>query len=346
MAYAIAKRDTTKWLQMLIASGEVTAPVRGPCNDILFSTIHAPEEVVWNFQNPLPPPKQFVLPQTDPVVKIKRNGDRYDVQPIRDDTRRFLFNVRSCDARGIAFLTRMHEMEPADASYLRRAYNLTIISLSCNVPCPLGFCVCTDSGPFLSSSYDVQLTDLGTAFLVEIGSDKGESAVSCASNLFRQATDDEVSQRKRLEAQAKSQLGQETCHFASAMRRISTGRVQDLLWEKMSDWCLECGGCNMVCPTCYCFSVKDLGSDGTWSRCRMWDSCQYSAFTLEASGHNPRAERKQRMKRRFFHKASAQYYQRDAFVGCVGCGRCIKVCLGATNMPAVIGAIRKGTWHE
>jgi ferredoxin len=122
--------------------------------------------------------------------------------------------------------------------------------------------------------------------------------------------------------------------------------VQDALWEKMSDSCLECGGCNMVCPTCYCFSVKDLGQDGSWIRCRMWDSCQYAAFTLEASGHNPRAHRKERMKRRFFHKVSAQYCQRDGTVGCVGCGRCIKVCLGATNMPAVVGAIRKGKWNE
>jgi len=344
MTYAIEKRAITEWLQKLLETGEVIAPVRGPCGDVLFSTVRSPEQVMWDFQNTLPPPKQFVLPQTDPLIKIKRNGERHEIETTYDDTRRFLFNVRSCDAQGIAFLTRMHEMEPADVSYLRRAYNLTIITLACNTPCSLGFCVCTGSGPFLNDNYDVQLTDLGEGFLVEVGSEKGESAISGVPNLFREATEDQVLQRERLETEAKNQFGEQTCHFASAMRRISTGRVQDALWEKMSEWCLECGGCNLVCPTCYCFSVKDLGSDGSWTRCRMWDSCQYAAFTLEASGHNPRADRKQRMKRRFFHKASAQYYQRDCAVGCVGCGRCIKVCLGATNMPAVVGAIRKGKW--
>lgn len=347
MAYAIERCAILKWLHKLLECGEVIAPVRGPCgDDILFSTIRAPEQVVWNFQNPLYPPKQFVLPQTDPIVQIKRNGECHKVEPIYDDVRRFLFNVRSCDARGIAFLTRMHEMEPADTSYLRRAHNLTVISLACNTPCRLGFCVCSGSGPFLSDSFDVQLTDLGECYLVEPGSEKGETAVSAAGNLFRSATEAEISQRKVLETEAKNHFEQETCHFASAMRRISTGRVPDSLWEKMSDWCLECGGCNLVCPTCYCFSVKDLGCNGSWTRCRIWDSCQHAAFTLEASGHNPREHRKQRMKRRFFHKASAQYYQRDGMVGCVGCGRCIKVCLGATNMPAVVGAIRKGKWHE
>ena len=130
------------------------------------------------------------------------------------------------------------------------------------------------------------------------------------------------------------------------MRRISTRRVDDALWDEMSEWCLECGGCNFICPTCYCFSVRDRGGDGTWTRCRTWDSCQYAAFTLEASGHNPRAQHGERMKRRFFHKVSAQYYVRDGMAGCVGCGRCIKVCLGATDMPAVVAAIRKRAWHE
>jgi ferredoxin len=345
-AFTIQRQGLTKWLQKLLEISRIIAPVRGPCGEIVFTTISSPAQILWDFENPLHSPKQFLLPQTDPIVAIKRNGQRHEVEPIYDDTPGILFNVRSCDVKGIAFLTRMHEVEPADASYLRRSNSLTLISLTCNTPCPLGFCVCTDSGPFLNDGYDIQLTDLGANYLVEVGSEKGEATVSEAPNLFRKATEGEVIQRKRLETASRNNFGLETCHFASAMRRISTGRVQDALWDKMSDWCLDCGGCNMICPTCYCFSVKDLGRDGTWIRCRVWDSCQYAAFTLEASGHNPRQNRKERMKRRFFHKVSAQYYARDGMVGCVGCGRCVKVCLGTTDMPAVVGAIRKGKWHE
>ena len=346
MVFTLAKEGATQWLDKLLEAGEVIAPVRGPCGDVVFSTLRSPTQVLWAFENPLHPPKQYVLPQTDPLVKIKRNGPRNEAEPIYDDAPRTLFNIRSCDVQGIGFLTRMQEAEPADASYLRRARNLTLISLACNAPCPTGFCVCTDSGPFLDEGYDLQLTDLGESFLVDVGSEKGKAAMAKAPGLFREATGDEVVQRVALELEAKTRFGPETCHFASAMRRISTNRVPDALWEKMADWCLECGGCNFVCPTCYCFSVKDLGRNGTWIRCRMWDSCQYAAFTLEASGHNPRAQPKERMKRRFFHKVSAQYYTRDNTVGCVGCGRCIKTCLGSTHMPAVVSAIRKGKWHE
>lgn len=344
--YAIEKPDIAKWLEKLLETAEVIAPVAGPCGDVGFSAVRSPPQVLWDFENPLHPPKQFVLPQTDPIVAIKRNGQHHKVEPIYDDPHRILFNVRSCDVEGIAFLTRMQEMEPADASYLRRAKSLTVISLTCNIPCPLGFCVCTDSGPFLRGGYDIQLTDLGGKFLAEVGTEKGEAAVSPAATLFRKPTEVEVSQRKTLETAARNRFGSETCHFASAMRRISTGRVQEALWEKISDWCMECGGCSLICPTCYCFSVKDRARNGDWIRCRIWDSCQYTAFTLEASGHNPHEQRKDRIKRRFFHKVSAQYYLRDGRVGCVGCGRCIKVCLGTANMPAVVTAIRKGKWHE
>ncbi len=342
----IRKHNATEWLAKLLKTRDVVAPAAGPCGEILFSKIESPEQVLWDFENPLPPPKQFVLPQTDPIVRISQNDHRTEVAPIHDDRQRVLFNVRPCDVKGIAFLTRMHEMEPADGSYLRRAENLTVISLACNTPCRLGFCVCSDSGPFLDAGHDVQLTDLGEKYLAEVGSPKGEAVVSEAAGLFDQAGEGEVARRKELEMEARRHFGEETCHFASAMRRVSTRRVKDALWEQMSDWCLQCGACNFICPTCYCFSVKDRGCNGTWTRCRTWDSCQYAAFTLEASGHNPRAQHGERMKRRFFHKVSAQYYVRDGMAGCVGCGRCIKVCLGATDMPAVVAAIRKGAWHE
>ncbi len=341
----IRKPLVTRWLAKLLESAEVIAPVSSPGGEVLFSTIHSAEEVLWRFENPLPPPKQFVLPQTDPLVRIRCNGQRTEVAPIYDDARRVLFNVRPCDAKAIGFLTRMHAMEPADAAYLRRSENITVITLTCNIPCRLGFCVCSDSGPFLGGGYDIQLTDLGEKVLAEIGSAKGERLIADAGGLFDGATDEDISRRTQLEAEARRHFGEETCHFGSAMRRISTGRVDDAVWDQMRDWCLECGGCNHICPTCYCFSVNDRGGDGTWTRCRMWDSCQYAAFTLEASGHNPRAQQRDRMKRRFFHKVSAQYYVRDGMTGCVGCGRCVQVCLGGTDMPAVVGAIRKRAWH-
>jgi sulfhydrogenase subunit beta (sulfur reductase) len=344
-ARTIGKERAGEWISRLIGMAEVIAPTVTRAGDVIFSAIASPAEVSWGAANPLLPPKQVLLPQTEPLATIRRDGNGYTVEPVWDERPRVLLGVHSCDVKGIDFLTRMHARDLADTAYLRRASALASVSVACTTPCPLGFCICCDAGPFLASGFDVQLTDLGDRFLAEVGSEKGARLVEPSADLFRPAADAEVERRRELEAEAKRAFGPETCHFASAMRRVSTGRVSAELWDEIAGSCLECGACNFVCPTCYCFSVKDQRRDSHWVRCRTWDSCQYSAFTLEASGHNPREAHRERVKRRFFHKVSAQYFRRDGTVGCVGCGRCVKVCLGTTDMPAVVAAIRKGAWH-
>lgn len=336
-----------RWIEALAADVDIIAPVAGCDGDAHYSRVESADEILWDFGNTLHPPKAFLLPQTDPLVRIRREPEGYRLEPVEHHRRQVLFNVRSCDVRGIAYLAAVHAADLPDEAFLRRVDRTVLISLACKEPCPDCFCVCTDSGPFLreGEGYDIQLTDLGARLLAEPGSERGRAMLEEASSLFEPAQDADLARRLSLEERARTSFGERTCHFASAMRRISTGRVADTLWEAMGDWCLECGGCTLVCPTCYCFSIKDQPDDGGWVRCRIWDSCQYRTFTLEASGHNPRAERKDRLKRRFFHKVSAQYFKRDGFLGCVGCGRCIKVCLGTTHMPAVVTAIRKGVWH-
>jgi ferredoxin len=344
-ARTISKERVGAWIERLMKDAEVVAPVAGHGGDETFAPISSPDEVLWEFVNPLHPPKAFLLPQTDPIVTIRRDGNGHKVEPMVDERRRLLFNVRSCDAAGLEFVRRMHAADLPDHAYLARAAATSVVCLSCTQPCPLGFCICSGAGPFARDGYDVQLTDLGALLLAEPGSERGAALLAASADLFRPAKEEEVARRRELEERAKRRFGEETCHFASAMRRVSTRRVAEELWRTMEDWCLECGACNFLCPTCYCFSVKDQRDDGGWLRCRTWDSCQYAPFTLEASGHNPREERKDRIKRRFFHKVSAQYFQRDGMVGCVGCGRCVEACMGTTDMPAVVEAIRKGVWN-
>jgi len=344
-AFAIERSHIDDWVSTLLERGEVIAPTAGCGGDVLYAPVSTPEQVRWEFSNSLHPPKEVLLPQTDPLFDIRGDRAGWQLATLPPQSPRILLNARSCDVSGLQFLRRVHASDLEDPAFLRRDAGLTVISLSCPMPCPQGFCVCCDAGPFLDDGFDIQLTDLGEVMLAEAGSANGEELVRAAGGWFRPASEEELSRRCLLEALAIDSFGESTCHFASAMRRISTGRVADALWDTMSDWCFECGACTLVCPTCYCFSIKDRRGDGAWQRCRLWDSCQYAAFTLEASGHNPRSHRKDRVKRRFYHKVSAQYYLRDKSVGCVGCGRCVTVCLGTTDMPAVVAAIRKGVWH-
>ncbi|MGE5237105.1 MAG: 4Fe-4S dicluster domain-containing protein [Acidobacteriota bacterium] len=342
---SVARGDLDLWLELLLRDHEVIAPVADPDGEVIFRPISAPREVSWEFDNPLLPPKAYLLPQTEPLFRVAQRNGRHQLEAEGGARPRLLFNLRSCDASALAYLRAVFAADLPDNALLRRADALTIVTLACAQPCRDGFCACCAAGPFLTAGFDIQLTDLGSRFLAEPGSEKGCTLLARAGSLFRAASGTELERRVAAEVRAREGFGEETCHFASAMRRISTGRVPAELWEAAGGECFECGGCTLVCPTCYCFSVRDREVSGGWERCRVWDSCQYRAFTLEASGHNPREHRSDRIKRRFFHKVSAQYFQREGTVGCVGCGRCIQVCLGTPDMPAVVGAIRRGEWH-
>ena len=128
----------------------------------------------------------------------------------------------------------------------------------------------------------------------------------------------------------------------TAMRRVSAGAVPEEVWADIGRHCLDCGGCSYVCPMCTCFAVVDILTEpGKGQRMRTTDSCRHEAYAQEASGANPRPTSAGRAERYAYHKLSHAYMLQNDRPGCVGCGRCISVCLGAVDMPVVLRKIRE-----
>jgi len=107
------------------------------------------------------------------------------------------------------------------------------------------------------------------------------------------------------------------------------------LWKKIESTCIGCGTCTFLCPACYCFDISDeiWGSSG--KRIRTYDSCMFSSYTLEASGHNPRKSGLERWRQRLLHKFN-YYPNLYNEVGCSGCGRCIDKCPTKIDIREVI----------
>jgi len=344
-ALVLKKSDALMFFASLANEMRLVAPRHLFGGDVMFGVVESPKEIVWDYGHDIYPPKRFLLPHFEDMFRCE-NGKTARIENLADAPAQAIIGIRSCDVMAIRFQERFFASQIVDPYYKSRSDNTVLFSLVCNKPpkkeC---FCICCDAGPYLDSGFDVQLTDLGDRFLYEIGSEKGAKATEPGAYMLSEAGAPDFDVRRRIELQVDS-LFETTAYIAKAINFISEDEVPSQVWEELGSMCFRCAACTNLCPVCTCYTVDDRPeADGSFTRCRSWDSCQYSGFTREASGHNPRPTFGARVQRRFYHKATYQYIMRDGKHGCVGCGRCVSACLTKLDLPSVIKRIRRAM-HE
>lgn len=99
------------------------------------------------------------------------------------------------------------------------------------------------------------------------------------------------------------------------------------VWQDLGKRCIECGKCTINCPTCYCFRIDDEPGfeKDTGKRVRCWDSCFYHEFSEVAGKHKFLNSTEERIYYWYTHKF-VRTPSKFNFPGCVGCGRCARVC--------------------
>jgi ferredoxin len=350
----IRREDLRKLVELFRRQGcEVWAPFCGRGRDTYFDVVTEAnlDRVQVHLPNPYYPPKRFVLPAMERLLRVRRTNGSFALEPTCAAPRRVVFGLRSCDVAGIHHLDRFYLGGAyRDTYYAQRRQSLWLVNVVCTDPeRDIGeecFCVCADTGPAARAHFDLQLMDLGEGeFMAVAGSPAGEGWL--AEPLFHRATPVHVARRQAILADVRRRFKTMTSWFAATVRYVSQGAVLDRTWEEIGKRCLECGGCTYVCPACTCFTVTDrrLGPDES-ERVRIWDSCALGGFTRMAGGHNPRRAVHDRRNRRFFRKLAHYFIQRELSMACVGCGRCAAVCHGDVGMPQVVEMIRRATAPE
>ncbi len=120
------------------------------------------------------------------------------------------------------------------------------------------------------------------------------------------------------------------------------------IWDGLDKRCIQCGKCTIACPVCFCFRMYDQAhlKNGTGERSRCWDTCFYNEFT-QVAGNSPDDK-----KHRFMKTAGEKIYfwYEHHFVrtpatfslpGCVGCGRCTRICPANIDIKQTIQDILK-----
>lgn len=258
---------------------------------------------------------------------------------------RVLVGLKACDLACLPVLDYIFLQGTCPDPFYRQAREETLlVSQDCTGFKEVCFCPVVGGQPHPAKGFDLNLTPLRGDFLMETGSEKGAKAVRDSAALFRAATGEEIAARAELREKVLADLKSQLKSQGQLEKAPSADRVReksrDPLWKEEAVPCVECGACNLVCPTCHCFILRESPAREGSVRLRNWDSCQYPGFSREAGGSNPRARRSERLSNRFSKKF--QFFpDLIGVVACTGCGRCYEACMGKIDIRKILKRIEQ-----
>jgi sulfhydrogenase subunit beta (sulfur reductase) len=316
----------------------VWAPVKKEDN-VLFEPLQKDGEPYFAYLNSKNAPKNVFFPHTEAMLKYTRTPEGMVISADEDKAdEAVLFGVRPCDAHSFALLDKLFDQEKyKDDYYITKRQKTAVVSLACSQP-PYASCFCTsvDGEPVSADGADVLLTDIGSGYLAEFVTPKGEKL----TKYFGETKADGAAEARKNEIAAAAKVAIKSKIPAHEVKPILDNNFENPFWNTIHSKCLACGTCTYLCPTCHCFDISDevKGSDGV--RIRSWDSCMFPMFTKETSGHNPRPSQKERWRQRAMHKFK---YFVDNFnaIACVGCGRCVMYCPVNIDIRKIVQDISK-----
>ncbi|MBM4039341.1 MAG: Ni/Fe hydrogenase subunit beta [Planctomycetes bacterium] len=321
------KRSFRSCVQALLAGHSVVGPM-AKGDKFVFDEIASPDELRMDYPISLLGPRKYFFPQSEAVLRYKM-GDGIAIEPTALPTQpRVVLGVHPCDMAAVYLLDAVFAKDQVDPVYKARRANAVAVGLDCKKPCD-DYQFCLDMGSLSRrEGYDLFLTDLGDRYFVEIVTERGKALLDGATRDARPAASDDFAARQEIEEQKARNFRHKLPFDVKYLPEILDESYDSLIWEAIARRCFACGSCNITCPTCYCFDVQDeIALDlKTVTRTRRWDSCQLHEFAKVATGENFRERRSDRLRHRMFRKG--KYILEDyGRMGCVGCGRCDRVCV-------------------
>ena len=313
-------------------SYEVVAPVKSE-RGYVFEAVSSPDEIELSYDTTVSSPKKYLLPPVETLMTFDARDNRV-TDFAAEITPRVIFGAHACDINAINRLDLVfRDGRYPDPYYTARRNATLVVGIGCT---PSDTCFChlwdADEARF---GYDLFLHDLGDKYLVSISSVEAANILEAACDP-RVATDED-----RIEFRHATRRRQAAFNPAipdvQDVAMLMDAFHKDPYWEELGGRCLACTACSAVCPTCFCFDIRDTldPSGKTGRRERVWDACTAPQFAQVAGGHNFRADGRNRVRHRMYHKLNGFLANHDRML-CVGCGRCVKACKAKINPIEVL----------
>ncbi|MCF7878500.1 MAG: 4Fe-4S dicluster domain-containing protein [Candidatus Omnitrophica bacterium] len=333
----LKKSDFNEFVERLAQIQKVVAPVKKGEVNYAFSEVTSGDQVSLHYIPTILPPKKYFMPQVEELIQYNKSENKWDA--VLEYEKMILFGVHTCDLAGIQCLNMVFSDRPKDINYLARKNKIAIIGFECNDYCDqYASCAVVDSH-LPNGGYDLFLTELDNDFIIHINTLVGDNLIK-ETGLCQKAEDTHLKQLEKVRQKKKEIFKDEVKANYKGLKPLFEKGFEAKVWQDLDSRCLACGNCTNVCPTCYCFDVKDeINLDfNTGKRYRVWDSCQNEGFAEVSGGENFRPQRGQRQRHRYMRKFN---YPVDRYrrYFCTGCGRCSRTCMADIILKETVNSL-------
>ncbi|MFN3966902.1 MAG: 4Fe-4S dicluster domain-containing protein, partial [Endomicrobiia bacterium] len=208
-------------------------------------------------------------------------------------------------------------------------YNENTLIFTSDCPQPASSCWCTFIGgkPYSEEGFDLNFSSVEDGYIVESGSENGEKIITQAQAFFDDVSKEQLSEREKSRKDSIEKLNEINKDIVSIknidFQKLYKDSFNSDRWKKLSEKCVQCMGCNNICPSCYCFYLKDVSKEN-FQKIRYWDACHSTSYARVAGGANPRPKVYERFRNRYECKFNYRMTNFGMFA-CTGCGRCYDV---------------------
>lgn len=301
---------------------EVVAPVKRG-RSYAFEVVDSFEDIVLDYPSTIASPKKYFLPPRETLLSFDaRENAVTEFEAV--SVPRVIFGAHACDINALNCLNSVFDdARYPDPYYEAHRSSTLVVGISC-MPGESCFCHLLDSDE-ARSGYDLFLQDIGDRYLVSMGSVEAANVLEAACKP-REATDEDRIAFRRI-TRRRQEAFNPSIPDIQEIPMLMDAFHKDPFWEELGSRCLSCTACSSVCPTCFCFDIRDsFDPDGaTGTRERVWDACTSPQFAQVAGGHNFRADGRRRVRHRMYHKLNGFLATHGRNL-CVGCGRCVRAC--------------------
>ncbi len=334
----IFSSNFTKLLENLKSDYEIYIPIKKGEQRFYKKYIDFTDDIVIGEVRAFEPLKSFFFRAREIVAENFKSDIPHTIQkPF------CIVGVKACDLKGFKiqnYVFMNHDYQ--DPFYIKMCENNLIISIDCTLAIDTCFCLALNVKPYPQENFDINLSMVGEGFIVEVGSQKGQSLVEKYSFLFEEGKKEFISQRdkqreKVIKAVEKN-IRENKIPYQDSFKGIIERGYESNIWADEANNCVECGACNTICPTCHCFLLYDQKDENRMARLRIWDSCMIKDFARVAGGANPRPELWMRLRNRFEKKFD--FFPKVANIyACTGCGRCISACPAKIDIRKILNRL-------